>query len=376
MCGMAGVVSKTLRPVRIVTIVGARPQFVKAAVIDRAFARHAPGAADVSILHTGQHYDRLLSGAFFDELAIPEPAVNLEVGSGGQGETTGRMLAGIERELVARTPDWVVVVGDTNSTLAGALAASKLHVPVAHVEAGLRSHNRRMPEEVNRVVVDHVSSLLLCPSDSAARNLGREGIVTGVHVIGDVMVDALLQYRAQARRPRRTAPFALATVHRRENVESPERLRAIVAALAEAPLRVVMPLHPGTARALDARRIRGGGALQFVAPLTYLETLGHLEECRFVLTDSGGLQKEACFFGKRCITLRDETEWTELVDMGVNRVTGADPAAIRDAMRWAAAPPGPVEPLYGRGDAGRKLVELLLAAGRARLSPSPECPTA
>jgi UDP-GlcNAc3NAcA epimerase len=351
---------------KLLTVVGARPQFVKAAVVSRAVAAHndqvqSPGVRiEEEILHTGQHYDPAMSEVFFREMEIPRPAVNLNVGSGGHGATTGAMLAGIEREIIARRPDWVLVYGDTNSTLAGALAAAKLHVPVAHVEAGLRSFNRRMPEEINRVVVDHVAAALFCPSETPRANLAAEGITAGVHVIGDVMVDAVLYYRPRAIHPDISGPFALSTLHRAENTDDPKRLRAILAALADAPLPVVLPLHPRTRKLLDEQRIVVGPSIMLRDPLSYFAMLGMLDRCSFVVTDSGGLQKEAYFSGKRCITVRDETEWTELVACGANRVVGADPAAIRDAFTWASDPLSDTRELYGRGDAGPKIVERLL----------------
>jgi UDP-GlcNAc3NAcA epimerase len=352
------------RTLKLLTVVGARPQFVKAAVVSRAVAIHNGETCgvriDEEILHTGQHYDPLMSDVFFREMDIPRPVVNLGVGSGGHGETTGAMLAGIEKEILARKPDCVLVYGDTNSTLAGALAAAKLHVPVAHVEAGLRSFNRRMPEEINRVLVDHVAKTLFCPSQTGRANLAAEGITSGVHVVGDVMYDAVLHYRAKAIRPETNRPFALATLHRAENTDNPERLGAILTALAEAPLPIILPLHPRTRKLLDRHPIVAGGAIEFMEPLSYLAMLGYLERAAFVVTDSGGVQKEAYFLGKRCITVRDETEWTELVACGANRVVGADPAAIRDSFSWAVTPLCEAPELYGQGDAGTRIVRHLL----------------
>lgn len=350
---------------KIVTIVGARPQFVKAAVVSRALAAadRAAGGGRVreEIVHTGQHYDPGLSQVFFDEMEIPQPEVNLEVGSGSHGETTGAMLAGVERELQRRRPDWVLVYGDTNSTLAGALAAAKLHLPVAHVEAGLRSFNRRMPEEINRVLTDHVSARLFCPTPVAQRHLANEGISAGVEIVGDVMYDAALHYRRRALPPREAGPFLLATIHRAENTDDPQRLGEIFAGLAAAPLPVLLPLHPRTAALAKARGLKPEGRLRLREPASYFEMLGLLQACAGVLTDSGGLQKEAYFFGKRCVTVRDETEWTELVEAGVNRLCRADSAAIPAAAAWAAEPGLPTAaPLYGAGDAGEKIVASLL----------------
>ena len=345
------------------TVVGARPQFVKAAVVSRAIAEHnrAAGATVLAeeIVHTGQHYDRLMSQVFFEEMDIPAPAVNLDVGSGRHGEMTGAMLAGLEREILARRPDWVVVHGDTNSTLAGALAAAKLHVPVAHVEAGLRSFNRRMPEEINRVVTDHVAHCLFCPSEHAKELLAREGVTDGVHVVGDVMFDAVRHYRPRAVPPDHPRPFALASLHRAENTDDRERLTDILGAMARSPVPVVLPLHPRTRGAIEREGIELGGRVAACEPLPYFAMLGHLEACAFVITDSGGLQKEAYFFGKKCLTVRDETEWTELVDVGANRVVGADPAAIAAAFDWALEPLAATRTLYGDGHAGARIADIL-----------------
>lgn len=349
---------------KILTVVGARPQFVKAAVVSREIlARRARGAVlSEDLVHSGQHYDHGMSQVFFDEMEIPEPVAHLGVGSGAHGAQTGAMLAAIEREIALRKPDVVLVYGDTNSTLAGALAATKLHVPVAHVEAGLRSFNRRMPEEINRVLTDHCARWLFCPSEQSRAQLLREGIERGVHVVGDVMIDALLHYRERAQRPQVGGPFALATIHRAENTDDPDRLRALVGALSEAPVPVVLPLHPRTRHALERADLTVGGSLRTVEPLSYFDMLGHLDACQFVLTDSGGLQKEAYVFGKRCVTLREETEWTELVEAGGNRVVGADPEAIAISMEWAQAPLDDVPPVYGVGDAGPRIVDVLTSA--------------
>jgi len=346
----------------VLTVVGARPQFVKAAVVSRAIqSLNDTGSArriSEEIIHTGQHYDHGMSQVFFDEMNIPAPTMNLAVGSGRHGETTGAMLAGIERILEERRPHCLLVYGDTNSTLAGALAAAKTHVPVIHVEAGLRSFNRRMPEEINRVVTDHLSTLLLCPSARSREHLAREGITEGVHVVGDVMCDAVHHYLRNARRPSLTEPFALCTLHRAENTDDPARLTAILDALNSSPLPIFLPLHPRTRAFLDKNGIRLPARLVVAEPLPYFDMLGYLQHCRFVITDSGGLQKEAYFLGKRCITIRDETEWTELVEIGANRVVGADPDAIRDAFQWVQADLQ-VEPIYGSGDAGLQIANLV-----------------
>ena len=348
---------------KILTVVGARPQFVKAAMVSRALAQYRPPAGgpgiEEEVLHTGQHYDPMMSQVFFEEMEIPPPAVNLQVGSGRHGEMTGAMLAGIEREIVARRPGRVLVYGDTDSTLAGALAAAKLHVPVVHVEAGLRSYNRRMPEEINRVLVDHVSSMLFCPSEQARNNLAREGIERGVHVVGDVMYDAVRYYRGKAIAPPLSTPFILCTLHRAENTDDAQRLGGIIAALQDAPLPVVLPLHPRTRKLAAAHGIVIAGRIQPLEPVSYFAMLGYIERSKFVVTDSGGVQKEAFFLGKRCITVRDETEWTELVAQDANRVVGADPSAIRRAYAWAQEPLGPCGDVYGQGDASQRIVRVL-----------------
>jgi len=350
-------------PLKILTIVGARPQFIKAAVVSRAIAAHnaAHPAALVQeeILHTGQHYDHALSQSFFDEMAIPAPVANLNVGSGAHGAMTGAMLAGIEAAILERTPDWVLVYGDTNSTLAGALAAVKLHVPVAHVEAGLRSFNRGMPEEINRVVTDHVATALFCPAESSKTQLAAEGITQGVYVAGDVMYDAVRFYRPRALAPNRSGPFALASLHRAENTDDPVRLRGILEAMAASPVPVLLPLHPRTQAVLAREQITVHANITILPPASYFAMLGLLEHCAFVLTDSGGLQKEAYFLGKKCVTVRDQTEWVELVACGANKVVGADAAAIIGAFAWALVPLAGVAEIYGRGDAGERIVRQL-----------------
>jgi UDP-GlcNAc3NAcA epimerase len=348
---------------QLMTVVGARPQFIKAGVVSRAIAAYnsvaAKAAIEERIVHTGQHYDYLMSQVFFEEMELPPPAVNLQVGSGLHGETTGAMLAGVEREILAYRPDYVLVYGDTNSTLAGALAAAKLRVPVAHIEAGLRSFNRQMPEEINRIVTDHVADCLFCPSERARQHLAAEGITRGVHVVGDVMYDAVCYYRRRALRPQRRGVYALASLHRAENTGDPRRLQRVLSALGEAPVPVVLPLHPRTRKILQRERLTVKGQTQIIAPLSYFAMLGHLEGCAFVITDSGGLQKEAYFFGKKCITVRDETEWTELVECGANKVVGTTAAAICNAFAWAMQPLAHTPELYGKGDAGERIVQLL-----------------
>lgn len=325
---------------KIVTIVGARPQFIKAAVVSRA-ARANREIREV-IVHTGQHYDNNMSDIFFEELEIPRPDYHLGVSGGPHGAMTGRMIERIEEVLLREKPDWTLVYGDTNSTLAGALASVKLHIPVAHVEAGLRSFNRRMPEEINRITTDHVSDLLFAPTQTAVDNLRNEGVAEGrIILTGDVMLDAMLFYRDNAREHstiRDQLPacdFALCTVHRAENTDDPLCLANIVDALeqiANSLIPVVLPLHPRTLACMRAQGLSFKN-VTIVEPVGYFDMLVMLNHCRLVLTDSGGLQKEAYFFSKPCITLRDETEWGELVEAGANRLAGAQTEKILSFVR-------------------------------------------
>jgi UDP-N-acetylglucosamine 2-epimerase len=349
--------------VKIVSIVGARPQFIKAAAVSRQLRqRHRE-----ILVHTGQHYDYQMSGIFFDGLEIPAPDVNLGVGSGPHGAQTGAMLAAIEEVLITERPDFLLVYGDTNSTLAGALAASKLGVPIVHVEAGLRSFNRSMPEEINRVVTDHLSDLLLCPSDVAVSHLATEGITRNVHQVGDVMLDVLnwAAERSQANTPamlnrlRVTArSYLLATVHRGENTDDVARLSAIIAAFNAVDEPVLFPVHPRTRKAITAAGCHLASHIQLIDPLSYVDMTALTRSARLVLTDSGGLQKEAYWMGVPCVTLRDETEWVETVGCGWNRLVGSDTARIVDAVR-SFAPAGPQPMLYGDGQAAGRCVELL-----------------
>ena len=348
---------------RVVTIVGARPQFIKAAAVSRVVReRH-----EEYLIHTGQHYDYEMSGIFFDGLELSAPDMNLEVGSGAHGWQTGRMLEGIEKVIQAQRPDWLLIYGDTNSTLAGALAASKLHVRVAHVEAGLRSFNRRMPEEINRVVADHVSDLLFCPSDVAVKNLAGEGITKGVHVVGDVMLDVLnwARKRAETKRVETFAKFGvkpgkylLVTLHRSENTDTPERLSAIVGALNGLEEPVLFPIHPRSKKMLSAAGHELKPHVRVIDPLGYFEMVLISGAARMILTDSGGLQKEAYWLGVPCLTLRDETEWVETVESGWNRLVGVDQEKILDAVK-GFTPPAKRPSLYGSGDTARHCVNLM-----------------
>ena len=322
------------------------------------------------IVHTGQHFDGNMSQIFFDQMKIPPPVVNLGIKAERHGEMTGRMLAEIEREIIRRVPDIVVVYGDTNSTLAGALAAAKLQVPVAHVEAGLRSFNRRMPEEINRVVTDHLSSYLLCPTSTAVKNLANEGITAGVAHVGDVMYDASLAFTELAERESRILEtvqlipkrYYLATVHRAENTDDTTRLGSILEALSSLShkLPVVLPLHPRTRKLLDAHFTKPRPQqLRIMDPVSFLDMVQLERHAAVILTDSGGVQKEAYFHGVPCVTLRNETEWVETVEAGWNQVVGTSPARIVAAVR-AASPGGEIAE-YGNGEAASKILTLLRA---------------
>lgn len=352
---------------KIATIVGARPQFIKAATISRAISAQS-GISEV-LIHTGQHFDTNMSDVFFTELDIRKPDHHLGIGGGTHGENTGRMLEAIEKVLIAEKPDWVLVYGDTDSTLAGALAAVKLHIPLAHVEAGLRSFNRRMPEEINRVLTDHASDLLFVPTSTAIKNLANEGISgEKVHLVGDVMYDATRYYQVKARKPHSVeisdeAPFVLCTIHRAENTDDVARLTAIVTKLNRLAEQtpVVLPLHPRTVAAL--KRLPGvslNSSMLVIEPVGFLEMTWLLTKCRLVLTDSGGVQKEAYFHNKPCITLRDETEWVELVDAGFNRLMSPFSSSFIDEvtrMSQTEIPGG--SRLYGDGQAANRTLNVL-----------------
>jgi len=363
---------------KIATIVGARPQFIKAAPVSKAIRDHndkqkGPRITEV-LVHTGQHYDHGMSQIFFDELDISEPDLNLGVGSGSHGWQTGQMLVRIEEVLLEEKPDFVVVYGDTNSTLAGALAAAKLNLPVAHVEAGLRSFNREMPEEHNRVLADHCADVLFCPTKTAVDNLAREGIIQGVHLVGDTMYDAVLHF-AEIARKRSTIledlnlepkTYLLTTIHRPYNTDIPENLRNIFQAFAEIGEVIVFPAHPRTTKKIDAlERAFPQGVVpentKMIAPVGYLDMLVLEENARLILTDSGGMQKEAYFFGVPCITLRPETEWVETVEAGWNVLAGSDTESILAAYeRLGGSSPGSRPTLYGDGRASLEVVRYII----------------
>ena len=350
---------------KIVTVLGARPQFIKAAPVCHALGKS--GHREV-LVHTGQHYDRKMSDVFFEELGIPEPAVNLGVGSGSHARQTAEMLIGIEDVLLEHHPDWLLVYGDTNSTLAGALAACKLGVPIAHIEAGLRSFNRSMPEEHNRVMVDHCADMLFCPTPTGVKHLATEGITRGVHLVGDTMFDAVLEFGARAEQ--RSAilaglklehqQFVLATVHRPYNTDDPERLARLLRAFVTLPYPVVFPVHPRTrSRIVELEgAVPGIERLTMIEPVSYLEMLVLEKHARIVLTDSGGVQKEAFFFGVPCLTLRPETEWVETVEAGMNIVVDTDAVRIEQLVRSHRWPTGGRLPGLEPGAANRILNHL------------------
>ena len=347
---------------KILTVIGARPQFIKAAAVSHRIAE-TPGLSE-TLVHTGQHYDANMSDVFFDELDIPAPAHHLGIAGGPHGAMTGRMLSALEELFMAERPDMVMVYGDTNSTLAGALAAAKLHIPVAHVEAGLRSFNKRMPEEINRILTDQCSERLFTPTATATRNLRGEGVPEARIVeCGDVMFDAALRFAAKAEARGAGAAqlglgrgeYVLATVHRQENTDDPVRLAAIMGGLAlvAAELPVLLPLHPRTrARAEAANMADALAALHIVEPVGYLGMTGLEKDAAVIATDSGGVQKEAFFHGVPCVTLRDETEWVELVEAGWNSlIPPGDAGTIRDAILAARGTRGAEITPYGTGNA-------------------------
>lgn len=350
---------------KIVTIIGARPQFIKASVVSKAIQETA-GLTEV-LVHTGQHFDANMSDVFFEQLGIPRPDYQLNINSGSHGDMTGRMLIEIEKVLLQEKPDWVLVYGDTNSTLAGALAAAKLHIPVAHVEAGLRSFNMQMPEEINRILTDQISRVLFCPTDSAMANLECEGFADKpiqVLQVGDVMQDSAEFFAQRATQPQGFTVadgFILTTLHRAENTDDPQRLEAIVKALNHlhhhvAP--VVLPLHPRTRNVIAAQGLTLD--VHLIDPVGYLEMIWLLQHTGLVLTDSGGVQKEAFFFGKACVTMRDQTEWVELIEVGANELVGADPSKIIEAAKRNLGRAVKDEhSLYGGGAAAKRIAERL-----------------
>ena len=351
---------------KIVSIVGARPEFIQAWPVSQALrANHQE-----ILVHTGQHYDYKMSQAFFDDLGIPAPDYNLEVGSGAHGKQTAEVLARLEEVLIKEQPDLVIVRGDTNSTLAGALAASKLHIPTAPVEAGERSFDRRMPEEINRLVSDTLADVHFCVSHTAVQHLAAEGIMDSAHWVGDVMLDALIHNRPIARHKSDVlarlslAPggYALVTIHRAANTDDPLRLGQIVQALNHVPETIVFPAHPRTRKALAQIGAQFTDHVRLVEPVGYLDMMMLEENARLIATDSGGVQREAYFLGVPCLTLRDETEWIETVQVGWNKLIGVEPEQVADAW-FNFAPPAEHPPIFGNGAAAERIAQILDTEG-------------
>jgi len=348
--------------IKIITIVGSRPQFIKAATLSRVVKNR--NDITEKIIHTGQHYDENMSQIFFNELDIPPPVFNLDAGSGTHGKQTGKMLDSIEEVLLNDRPDWVLVYGDTNSTIAGALAAAKLNIPIAHVEAGLRSFNRCMPEEINRIATDHISNCLFAPTQHAMDLLSKEGLSDKAIFSGDVMFDSILHYQVLARQKIildnivnvEPGQYFLATVHRQENTDSYKNLQSIFFAFSELEMPVIVPLHPRTLKMMDEVTYRSN--VKIIHPVGYLEMITLLDNCYKVLTDSGGLQKEAFFLKKPCITLREETEWIETLEDGWNYIAGADKQKILDKVYLSQT--GDQKSYFGDGKAAEKIAGYLV----------------
>ena len=353
---------------KIISVVGARPEFIQAGPVSRAL-RAVPGVQEV-LVHTGQHYDYRMSQEFFDELSLPTPDYNLGAGSGSPARQTAEILARLEQVLLDERPDVVIVRGDTNSTLAGALAASKLQIPTVHIEAGERSFDRQMPEEINRLVADGVADLHFCASQNAVKNLAREGHRASVYWVGDVMLDALRAHWTMARstsdivarlklEPR---SYALVTVHRAATTDVPDRLRRMAEALNQVRETIVFPVHPRTRLALERDGIRFGEHVRLVEPVGYLDMLVLEEQARLIATDSGGVQREAYYLGRPCLTLRETTEWIETVEAGWNKLVGVEPKSVLEAW-FDFQPPATRPALYGTGKAGQQIASLLIGGG-------------
>ena len=349
---------------KLLTVVGARPQFVKAATVSRVVAK--TDFLEEQIIHTGQHFDKNMSDVFFSEMKIPVPHYNLGISNLGHGAMTGQMMEGLEKIFIAQKPDWVLVYGDTNSTLAAALAASKLHIKVAHVEAGLRSFNMKMPEEVNRILTDRISNLLFCPTDTAVQNLKKEGFENFENKIiqcGDVMYDAALFYQDFEKQPGFDLPneYVLATVHRAENTNDLKKLKIIIDTFNEISksIPIIFPIHPRTKKILEQHNIRTN--FKLIPPVGYLEMIHLIRNSKMVMTDSGGLQKEAYFFKKPCLTLRDQTEWMELIQAGANKLTPITSVDILSNFEQMLSFSGSFDTqLYGDGHAAEKIIQHLL----------------
>jgi UDP-GlcNAc3NAcA epimerase len=349
---------------KIVTVIGARPQFIKAAVLSRSFKNN--GITEL-LVHTGQHYDANMSDIFFDELEISKPSYNLEVGSGNHGQQTGAMLTGIEKILLDEKPDWVLVYGDTNSTLAGALAASKLLIKVAHVEAGLRSFNRLMPEEINRLLTDHISDLLFCPSNISVTNLSKEGITKGVFEVGDLMFDAV-NFAVEKNKSRNNVceqlnlvnhSYILVTLHRAETTDYPGRLASLLDVINNIQEDVVFPVHPRTRKAIKDLNFDPAPHVHLIEPVGYFDMIQLEKSARLIMTDSGGIQKEAYWLEVPCLTLRAETEWVETVHTGWNKIVGYDKNLIHEALKQKKVPA--LHPLiYCKPDCANQIVTKLV----------------
>jgi UDP-GlcNAc3NAcA epimerase len=351
---------------KIMTIVGARPEFIQTAPVSKAIRRRHTEI----LVHTGQHYDGNMSDVFFRDLDLPEPELNLGVGSGSHAEQTGQMMIRLEEAMLREKPDWVLVYGDTNSTIAGALTAAKLHIPIAHIEAGLRSYDRTMPEEVNRVLTDHISDLLFAPTQAAVDNLAREGITRGVQLVGDVRVDVLLGVvdKARGQQARLYAqtglsagePFALATIHRASNTDDRQRLQAIAEVMSTLEIPVVLPVHPRLRKMMKEFSFQFSGNVRAIDPVGFLDMVALLDACEIVITDSGGLQKEAYMLRRPCVTVRDTTEWVETVESGWNRLCEPTPAEFKAAVEDARGEPPAEHPdFYGAPGVSERICEAL-----------------
>lgn len=347
---------------KILTVVGARPQFIKAAAVSNIIRNEH----EEILIHTGQHYDENMSKIFFEELKIPKPSYNLEVGSGGHGMQTGTMLIELEEIYIKEKPDMVLVYGDTNSTFAGALCASKLLIPVAHIEAGLRSFNMNMPEEQNRILTDHISKYLFAPTTSAVKNLSTEGITKGVHNVGDVMYDATLNFSKISKEKSKIMKklnlyqeeFVLATIHRAENTNDINRLRNISEALNESGKKIILPLHPRTKKYMDDYGLKFNNNIKIIDPVGYLDMISLEMYCKKIVTDSGGVQKEAFFMNKPCITMREETEWVETVENGWNIIVGTDKTKILEGI-VNFMPNKFQQNIFGDGHAAEKILKII-----------------
>ena len=348
---------------KVLTVIGARPQFIKAATVSNKIRRN--GNSEI-LVHTGQHYDNNMSDIFFEELGIPKPDYNLNIGSSNHGHQTGNMLIALEDIYLKEKPDIVLVYGDTNSTLAGSLCASKLLIPVAHVEAGLRSFNKAMPEEQNRILTDHISDLLFTPTLTAVNNLKNENVTKGVHNVGDVMYDAINLFKERAKEASTIiekfdlAPnsYILSTIHRAENTNSVERLTSILSALSSCGKKIVLPLHPRTKRFIEEYNLHIGDNIKIIDPVGYLDMISLQENSQKIVTDSGGVQKEAYFLKKPCITMRDETEWVETVENGWNVIVGSDSNKIMNALE-NFNPTGTPASAFGNGDSSSIITQII-----------------